>query len=205
MSEMNGVRPANRTLQFPCPRCGSLLESPPSRSGQPGKCPTCGDVLTVPSVDPRTGIPLEPTSSRDGSAPTPLHAYAAAGANAPRIVNLDDGGSAIVCPRCERASPMTAHRCDACGLPFTLEGTASAGRGAPDALDYTCLACGIVGALTVACYVGFAPAVVAIVLGVVSLRRERHDRRPARWWPVYGGIAAALGAIAFGVARALLP
>jgi DNA-directed RNA polymerase subunit RPC12/RpoP len=205
MSEMSDARSANRTLQFPCIRCGSLLESPSSRSGQPGKCPTCGELLTVPHVDPRTGIALEPTASRDGSAPTPLHAYAAAGANAPRIVHLDNGESAIVCPRCGRASPLTAHRCDACGLPFTMEGTGPAGRETPDALDYACLACGAVAALTIACHVGFVPAVVAIVLGVISMRRARQDRRLVRWWPVYGGIAAALGAIAFGVARAMLP
>lgn len=90
-------------------------------------------------------------------------------------------------------------------MPFTLEGTGPAGRGQPDALDFACLACGIVGALTIACYVGFVPAVVAIALGAVSRRRDRHDRRLARWWPVYGGVAAALGAIGFGVARAFLP
>lgn len=192
-------------IQFPCRRCGSLLESTTTQSGSEAKCPTCGQTVVVPMLDPRTGIALDPPGARNDVERTPMHAYAAAGANAPRIITLNGGDQAIVCPRCEGASPMTAHRCEACGLPFTIEGAMQFASGSPDVLDYTCLACGIVAALTIACYIGFLPAGMAIVLGAAAMRRDRYDRRLGARWPVYVGVTTAVGAIAFGVVRILMP
>lgn len=192
-------------IQFPCVRCGSVLESTAGRGGERGVCPTCGHELPIPAVDPRTGIALEPQSAHGPAERTPMHAYAAAGANAPRIVLLDGGERAIVCPRCERASGMTSDRCRSCGLPFTLDGAVLAGSPSLTALDYACLACGVVAVLTMTCGVGYVPAGAAIVLGVLSLRRDGHDRRLIRRWPVYVGLGGAMIALAIGLAPPLLP
>ena len=68
---------------FSCARCASILEARGDHCGTKGRCPTCGAIFTIPEVDPRTGLPAKSAHvADDGQLPTPMHAYATAGAKA---------------------------------------------------------------------------------------------------------------------------
>jgi DNA-directed RNA polymerase subunit M/transcription elongation factor TFIIS len=122
-----------RAYCFRCLRCGSMLEAHAGQAGQAGRCPTCDAGFTIPEFDPRTGAAKgHADPGDDGENPTPMHAYAAAGQHAPKLVRRPDDTLVIECPRCERQSPVSSNNCPGCGLPFTLEGaTQSASAAAP--------------------------------------------------------------------------
>ncbi len=106
----------------------------------------------------------------DGQLPTPMHAYATAGSNAPQIHRRPDGTQVILCPRCRREMPVDADACTACGIPFTAEG-ASTGEGpgpSSNNMATASLTAGILAVLS-SCLPILAP--VAIGLGVVGIVR----------------------------------
>ncbi len=171
---------SQRRFTFVCQRCGSSLEARGAKSGQPGRCPTCGAVFAVPALDPRTGRAAGPAAvSDDGQLPTPMHAYATAGASAPRIRRRPDGVQVIECPRCRREMPVDADTCGNCGIPFTLEGRPPSLEPEPgeNPLATAALTVGILAALSF-CLPILAP--VAIGLGIAGWRRSNQIRQ-------YGG------------------
>jgi ribosomal protein L37E len=197
--------PSLKRFTFACQRCGSTLEAFGARSGQPGRCPTCGAVFVVPAVDPNTGRAAGPAAvADDGQLPTPMHAYATAGASAPRIFRRPDGTQVIVCPRCRREMPVEADTCGACGLPFTLEGAPP--TAAPDpgenSLATAALTVGILAALSF-CLPLLGP--VAIGLGIAGWRRSNKvsQRGAGRNMAVAGIILGSASIALFVVFRIL--
>jgi len=180
-----------------CERCGSILEANSSHAGRTARCPTCGATFFVPSPDPHTGLPSgRAVATSDGLPPTPMHAYAAAGARAPRIESREDGTASIICPRCDARNPIDADLCRACGTPFTIEGageltgrTERLSNSAKLSLMFGLLAC-----------LPFGP--LAILLGGIALHRA--GRRPGQkksrsvaWIGIGLGVLTSLAWAAF--------
>jgi len=163
--------PSMARFTFSCQRCGSVLESRRDLCGEAGGCPTCGAVFTVPQVDAKTGQAAGPAVvADDGQLPTPMHAYATAGAKAPEIRRLESGDQVIICPRCRRQMPVDAETCSACGIPFTIEGASSIAQAGPESNGYA------TAAMTVGILAVLSPCLpilgpVAIGLGIAGLRR----------------------------------
>lgn len=170
-----------------------MLESHTGMSGQRGACPTCATPLRIPALNPRTRQPFAAeVLAGEPQDPTPLHAYAASGTQAPQIHRHPDGALTIECPRCHAVSDISAEVCDHCGVPFTLEGAhASRNRAAP-AFGIAALTCGV---LALPLYQLVFPAALAIVLGLLGLFRQQR--------PGLDALAVA-GAVLGGVALALL-
>jgi DNA-directed RNA polymerase subunit RPC12/RpoP len=195
-----GATSTTRRFRFSCQRCGSVLEAVGEQGGQPGRCPTCGAVFVVPPFDPRTGsVSRTAIVADDGQLPTPMHAYATAGDRAPKIVRREDGEQVIVCPRCRRETSIDADGCAACGMPFTLDGAQSGGRGAAETgqnnLSMAALTVGILAVLSF-CLPVLGP--VAIGLGIAGIRRA--DRSS-----MYGsGRGMAIAGIILGAASVVL-
>lgn len=191
-------------FQFQCLRCRSILEGRSAQCGQQGKCPSCGAVFTIPQVDPRTGLALGAADpGDDGQNPTPVHAYAAAGQQAPRIVRRDDGRAAIECPRCLHQSGVHANGCEACGHPFTMDGAIRpavvAVGGGPSA--WLCLGFGVASLLVPMMGIGAVLGTVAIVCGMLDVRsRTQRHKRPVWTGRTLAGIVCG----AMGVAAGLL-
>ncbi len=179
---------AGRRFNFACPRCESMLESAIDMSDQTGHCPTCGARFLIP--DTGRGAKLVDGDDQD---PTPMHAYAASGHQAPRIIRLPGGKIAIECPRCKTQSDIAADNCGCCGTPFTIEGVPAPAAAGEDALGTAALVIGIISIVLCPLIV---PAVVAGVLGVASWLRS-YGRRPstqALAAIVLAAVALALGA-----------
>ena len=104
-------------------------------------------------IDPMSGKIIKPD-------PHPVHAYAAAGERAPRILRSDDGRQSIMCPRCHALSPITANNCKSCGMPFTMEGTTLEAAGTSNGFCVASLVLGIIGIPAFLC---FPIPIVAIV------------------------------------------
>lgn len=150
---------------FTCQRCDSILEAFSDQCGKQGRCPTCGGVFVIPQIDALTGLARGPAVvSGDDQLPTPMHAYATAGAKAPQIQRRPDGSQVIVCPRCGRAMPVEANLCAGCGLPFTIEGAEHSARPG---------------------HAGNSPATISLVLGVFAI--------PTFCFPIAGVAAIAFG------------
>lgn len=164
----------HRLFRFSCGRCRSLLEAHTGMCHTAGTCPSCGARFEIPGIDPNTGLtPATVEVEDDGENPMPLHAYAASGAQAPRIINLTNGTSLIECPQCRMMSPVDSDACSECKLPFTLDGAQRT-----RSFDEAALA-GALGALllSLASLGGYFAwplslgAVPAILLGWYSYRR----------------------------------
>jgi hypothetical protein len=158
-------RGTGRRFGFNCGYCSSRLEANESLSGQEGQCPTCGNSIVIPIldrygrlIDPMTGKIIKPD-------PHPVHAYAAAGERAPRILRSDDGRQTIMCPRCQALSPVTANNCKSCGMPFTMEGTTLEAAGTSNGFCVAALVLGIIG---IPAFICFPVPLLAIVFGGVG-------------------------------------
>src|SRR5829696_8220489 len=163
-----GTTGVGRRFGFNCGYCSSRLEATESMSSQEGQCPTCGNAIIIPIldrygrlIDPMTGKIIKPD-------PHPVHAYAAAGDRAPRILRSNDGGQTIMCPRCQSLSPITANNCKSCGMPFTMEGTTLEAAGTSNGFCVASLVLGIIG-LPAFCAV--IPPVLAIVFGIIGFNQ----------------------------------
>lgn len=178
-----------RPFSFACDQCGSRLEAYTGMVGQRGQCPTCGAEFTIP-------LPYGQSVRVGGTEPEkeyaqPVHAYAAAGAKAPRIVRQNDGQRAIECPRCQTANPVSRNNCSRCAMPFTLEGTeTSAGQGS--GLATASLVLGIVG-IPGGCVM--APSLLAVLFGVLAMRGQGGEgAATGRSYPIAGIVLGILGA-----------
>jgi hypothetical protein len=177
-------------FNFGCPRCGTLLEAHTGRCGEAGTCPTCDARLIVPGLDERTHMPLPAKLLNvDAQDPTPLHAYAASGEQAPRIQRLPDGRQVIICPRCGTQSEMDADSCERCGAPYTLEAAPAVG-GARAPWDAESLVLGIV---SLPLFFWFVPGILAIVMGALSLRGGM--RRRGAIMPMIGVVLGAISVV----------
>jgi len=191
-------------FQFVCTRCESLLEAQTDQTGQPGKCPTCATEFVIPRFYPDRGttgdLKILGGAKQD---PTPVHAYAASGHSAPQIVRNASGDQVVKCPRCGNLSPVQAHRCAKCGLPFTLEGI---GYDAPlGGRNGYAVASFVMGLLGVPCTVLIVPQLLAVVFGVVALHQissSEAQRGAGLAWAgtALGGLSLIMATVAF-VAR----
>jgi hypothetical protein len=153
-----------RRFGFNCGYCSSRLEATQGVSGHDGQCPTCGSTITIPILD-RYGRLIDPKSGQIiKQDPHPVHAYAAAGERAPKIIH-GDGGLQIQCPRCAAASPITSNNCRSCGMPFTMEGTTLEASGSSNGF---CVASLVLGILGIPAFCAVIPPVLAIVFGIIG-------------------------------------
>lgn len=175
-------------FSFACPRCQSLLEAHSDLTGQTGRCPTCGAAFVVPELDPATRVPRPAELlDREQQHPTPIHAYAASGRQAPQIGHAPDGTLFIECPRCRCRTDVAASRCPACSTPFTMESVAL-GVGRPgDGLAIIALVLSVCALPLCQLYV-LGP--LAVLCGLASWFQARTARPPT-----LAIIAVVLGAV----------
>ena len=167
--QFGGIRPGiGKRYGFNCGYCSSRLEATESMAAQEGQCPTCGNTITIPILD-RYGRLIDPkTRQIIKQDPHPVHAYAAAGERAPKILRQTGGAQTIQCPRCSTLSPITANNCKSCGMPFTMEGTTLEAAGASNGFCVASLVLGIIG-IPASCAV--VPPILAIVFGIIGLNQ----------------------------------
>src|SRR6478752_1602391 len=162
---MPGNRAGGKRYGLNCGYCSSRLEATEAMGAQEGQCPTCGNNITIPILD-RYGRLIDPkTRQIIKQDPHPVHAYAAAGDRAPKIIRQKDTKQIIVCPRCNGASPISANNCKACGMPFTMEGTTLEAAGASNGFCVASLVLGIIG---LPAFCTFVTPLLAIIFGIVG-------------------------------------
>ncbi len=192
-SLLGRVGPGKR-YAFNCGYCSSHLEASEGMAAQEGQCPTCGNTITIPILD-RYGRLIDPiTREIIKQDPHPVHAYAAAGDRAPRILRLTDGGQAIECPRCQSMSPISANNCKSCGMPFTMEGTTLEAAGTSNGFCVASLVLGIIG-LPAFCAV--VPSVLALIFGILGYNQVTRNNTEAagKGMAIAGMIAGGIGAL----------
>lgn len=188
-----GLNAGGRRYGFNCGYCSSRLEATEGMAGQDGQCPTCGNQITIPILD-RYGRLIDPkTNQIIKQDPHPVHAYAAAGDRAPRILRMPDGGQVIKCPRCAGQSPITANNCRACGMPFTMEGTTIEAAGASNGFCVASLVLGIIG-IPAGCTI-IIP-LLAIVFGIIGLSQiSSTEGAGGKGMAIAGIICGSLGTL----------
>jgi hypothetical protein len=188
-------RSIGRRFGFNCGYCSSRLEANESMSGQEGQCPTCSNTIVIPILD-RYGRLIDPMSGKIIKPdPHPVHAYAAAGERAPRILRSDDGHQHILCPRCQALSSITANNCKSCGMPFTMEGTTLEAAGTSNGFCVASLVLGIIGIPAFLC---FPVPLAAIVLGVIGFNQVNKSGAEG------GGKGMAIAGIVCGAVGSLI-
>lgn len=179
-------------FNFHCRRCESVLEAHRNQCGGKGRCPTCGAEFTIPEIDVKTGLALtDADPGDDGQDPTPVHAYAAAGSNAPRIERTATDALTIRCPRCYRVSAVEADGCASCGLPFTLDGMRAVPSPPEPSYAAVSLAMGVVALATIA-YVPYLPSALAMGFGARALGRSARSHQDERRGLAVAGIACGV-------------
>jgi ribosomal protein L40E len=187
---------AGKRYGFNCGYCSSRLEATESMAAQEGQCPTCGNQITIPILD-RYGRLIDPkTRQIIKQDPHPVHAYAAAGARAPKIRRSQEGKQLIICPRCSANSPITANNCKSCGMPFTMEGTTLEATGTNNGFCVASLVLGIIG---IPALLFVIPSLLAIIFGVVGLRQIGKPESGTR-----GGRGMAIAGICCGSVACLI-
>lgn len=155
-------------------------------AGQEGQCPTCSKTIHIPILD-RHGRLIDPESKTIIKPdPHPVHAYAAAGDRAPKILRSANGLQTIQCSRCNAMSPVSANSCKHCGIPFTLEGTVQTERTSSNGFATTSLVMGVLGIPT--CMI-FVPSVLAIIFGIIALAQIRSSGSQSSRATAIAGIA----------------
>lgn len=184
-----------RALRFRCLRCASVLEASAAQSGREARCPSCDAVFTVPAIDPQTGLAINHADpGDDGELPAPVHAYAAAGHAAPRLVRLPDDTLVIECPNCLRQADIRADGCPGCGRPFTLEGASQVARTSLGEQGHEALVVAILALPLSFCGgFGIVPGLLAVGLGLRRLFRARAgDGSTSQVVAVVLGLAACM-------------
>ena len=191
VSGFMATRPSGRRYGFNCGYCSSRLEGSESIAAQDGQCPTCGNNITIPILD-RYGRLIDPKSGQIiKQDPHPVHAYAAAGDRAPKILRRNDGVQNIQCPRCNSANPITSNNCKNCGMPFTMDGTTVDNAGNSNPMCIASLAISIIG--LPANQTIIIPA-LAVVLGIIGISQLR-SAETASGGRTYAFIGIGLGSI----------
>jgi ribosomal protein L40E/DNA-directed RNA polymerase subunit RPC12/RpoP len=194
LGQMSGFRSGGRRYGFNCGYCSSRLEATEAMAAQDGQCPTCGNNITIPILD-RYGRLIDPkTRQIIKQDPHPVHAYAAAGDRAPRIIREKDAKQKIVCPRCNAASPITANNCKACGMPFTMEGTTLEAAGSSNGFCVASLVLGIIG---LPAFCTMVTPVLAIIFGIIGFNQVGKET-PG------GGKGMAIAGIVCGIIGCIL-
>jgi ribosomal protein L40E len=187
---------AGKRYGFNCGYCSSRLEATESMAAQEGQCPTCGNQITIPILD-RYGRLIDPkTRQIIKQDPHPVHAYAAAGARAPKIKRSKEGKQIIICPRCAANSPITANNCKSCGMPFTMEGTTLEATGTNNGFCVASLVLGIIG---LPAFLFVIPPLLAVIFGIVGLRQISQPESSTR-----GGRGMAIAGICCGSLACLI-
>ncbi|MEM8874310.1 MAG: DUF4190 domain-containing protein [Planctomycetota bacterium] len=158
-----------RRYGFNCQYCSSRLEANEGMAGSEGHCPTCGNTIIIPILD-RYGRLIDPMTGKVVKPPPhPVHAYAAAGERAPKILRQGDGSQVIKCPRCGANNSIQMNNCKSCGMPFTMEGTTLEAAGANNGFCVASLVLGIIG-IPAGCTI-IVP-LLAIVFGIVGIAQS---------------------------------
>jgi hypothetical protein len=190
---------SGRRYGFNCGYCSSRLEATESMAAQEGQCPTCGNQITIPILDRYNRLMDPKTRQIIKQDPHPVHAYAAAGARAPKIQRTNDGKQIIICPRCSAASPITHNNCKNCGMPFTMEGTTVDAAGANNGFCVASLVLGIIGLPT---FFLFVPSLLAVIFGVLGMRQivsAEAANRGGRGMAIAGIVCGSIGSIFAGL------
>jgi DNA-directed RNA polymerase subunit RPC12/RpoP len=176
---------------FNCAYCSSRLEATESMAAQEGQCPTCGNNITIPILD-RYGRLIDPvTKEIIKQDPHPVHAYAAAGERAPKIVRQKTGQQTIQCPRCGTLSAITANNCKSCGMPFTMEGTTLEASGTSNGFCVASLVLGIIG-MPAGCTV--ITPLLGIIFGIIGLNQtSKGGEGGGRGMAIAGIICGVIG------------
>jgi hypothetical protein len=163
-------------------------------AAQDGQCPTCGNNITIPILD-RYGRLIDPKSGQIiKQDPHPVHAYAAAGERAPRILRRPDGVQNIQCPRCSSVSPISANNCKSCGMPFTMEGTTLEATGTSNGFCVASLVLGIIG-LPAGCTIVIP--VLAVIFGILGYNQVKDStgQGGGKGMAIAGIICGAIGCL----------
>jgi DNA-directed RNA polymerase subunit RPC12/RpoP len=186
-----GNRPTGRRYGFNCGYCSSRLEANEAMAAQDGQCPTCGNNITIPILD-RYGRLIDPrTRQIIKQDPHPVHAYAAAGDRAPKILRQDDGRQVIQCARCSTISPITVNNCKACGMPFTMEGTTLEASGSSNGF---CVAALVLGIISIPAFCAILPGILAIIFGIVGYSQvSARSEGGGKGMAIAGIICGAIG------------
>lgn len=162
-----------------------------------GQCPTCGNTITIPILD-RYNRLIDPiTQEIIRQDPHPVHAYAAAGHHAPKILRGAGGGQQIQCPRCAMVNSISANNCAGCGMPFTMEGTTV---DATVSSNGYCVSSLVLGIVSLPSFCTVIPALLAIGLGIVGLTQLSK----ANVRGVGGGRGMAIAGISLGAISCLI-
>ncbi len=182
---------STRRYGFSCGYCSSRLEATDAMAAQEGQCPTCGNSITIPILD-RFGRLIDPkTRQIIKQDPHPVHAYAAAGERAPRILRAEDGHQNIQCARCGGLNLISANNCKNCGMPFTMEGTTLEAAGTSNGFCVASLVLGIVS-LPLSCII--VPALLAILFGIIGVTQTNRNGGTGKGLAIAGIICGTLGA-----------
>jgi hypothetical protein len=187
-----------RRYGFNCVYCSSRLEATESMAAQEGQCPTCGNSINIPILD-RYGRLIDPiTKQIIKQDPHPVHAYAAAGDRAPKILRNADGSQTIQCTKCGVYSSISANNCRQCGMPFTMEGTTPEAAGASNGFAVASLVLGIVG-IPFACTV-IVP-LLGIIFGATALYQlgQRSESGGGRGLAIAGIVCGVVGVVACAI------
>jgi DNA-directed RNA polymerase subunit RPC12/RpoP len=176
---------------FNCAYCSSRLEATEAMAAQEGQCPTCGNNITIPILD-RYGRLIDPVTKQIiKQDPHPVHAYAAAGDRAPKIVRQTTGTQTIQCPRCNASSAITANNCKSCGMPFTMEGTTLEASGTSNGFCVASLVLGIIGMPT-GCTV--ITPLLGIIFGIIGYNQVSNGNEGSgRGMAIAGMICGVIG------------
>src|SRR5438067_6115326 len=175
---------------FNCGYCSSRLEATESMAGQQGQCPTCGNSIVIPILD-RYGRLIDPMTGKIiKQDPHPVHAYAAAGERAPRIIHQTGGAHGIQCPRCSSVSPITSNNCKSCGMPFTMEGTTLEASGTSNGFCVASLVLGIIG---IPAYCIAVPSLLAVIFGIIGLNQVSKNEASGKGLAIAGLVCGVVG------------
>lgn len=188
-----GVKTPGRRYGFNCPYCSSRLEATEALAGHDGQCPTCGSAITIPIqdrhgrlIDPKTRQIIKPD-------PHPVHAYAAAGERAPKVVRLSDGSQHIQCPRCGGYSSISNNNCRQCGMPFTMEGTTAEAAGKSNGF---CVASLVLGIISIPAWCTIITPALAIIFGIVGYNQvSRTEGASGKGMAIAGIICGCVGGL----------
>jgi hypothetical protein len=179
-----------RFFNFACPRCECLLEGHTGMCGQLGTCPTCAARFTVPFLRPGSNLPDKARLVEgEMNDPTPMHAYAASGDQAPKIIS-DGERASIECPRCGNRNEIDADRCRSCSAPFTMEAAPTIGRINRDSRAVASVTLGVIGLLLAPTFV---PGLLAVWFGLLAVTTPHGPGRSRA-----GIVGLVLGLLSLG-------